>query len=254
MKVISIGALAELSGVSERAIRLYEQHGLLRPQRTEAGRRMFGDADVRRLLNIVALRALGCSLKEITVLSEQGAIDVAKVLGMWAESIAAQQARLADVSQQLKSAMDGITRGEAMPLDELCALLSKVDQNASSAARRALIDRWFSPAEQATWQRVSTKAGVARVGGPQWSRLVRQAESAIERRVQPESAEGARIGAKCVGLLESVQAQVDTGLWNRGATLMQEGELAINSDQAQRMRRVFEWLSRAARHHRTLVR
>jgi DNA-binding transcriptional MerR regulator len=39
MKAVSIGALAELSGVSERAIRLYEQHGLLKPQRTEAGRR-----------------------------------------------------------------------------------------------------------------------------------------------------------------------------------------------------------------------
>jgi DNA-binding transcriptional MerR regulator len=254
MKAISIGALAELSGVSERAIRLYEQHGLLRPQRTSAGRRTFGEEDVRRLLNVVALRALGCSLKEITVLAEQDAIDVARVLGMWTESIAAQQARLADVSQQLKSALDRITRGEAMPLDALCALLSKVDQDASGTARRALIDRWFSPAEQATWQGANAKAGAARVGGPQWSRLVRQVESAIERRVQPESAEGRRIGAKCAALMQPVQAKVDAKLWNRGATLMQEGDLAINSDEAQRTRRVYEWLSCAVKHHRTLVR
>jgi len=224
MKAVSIGELAELSGVSERAIRLCEQHGLLKPQRTEAGRRTFGEADVRRLLNVVALRALGCSLKEISVLAEQEAIDVARVLGMWTESIAAQQARLADLSQRLKSVLEGITRGEAMPLDALCALLSEVDKEASGAARRALIDRWFSPSEQATWQGASARAGAARAGGPQWSRLVKQAESAIERRVQPESAEGRRIGAQCAELMQPVQAKVDAELWNRGAKLMHQGE------------------------------
>lgn len=251
MKAIPIGELARLSGVSERAIRLYEQHGLLQPQRTAAGRRSFSDADVRRLLNIVALRTLGCSLREISGLVQEDAIDVARVLGMWAESIAAQQARLADVGRQVQSALDGISRGEAMPLDALCALLAKVDPAASGAERKALVDRWFSPDEQATWRRAGARLGAARVGGPQWSQLFRKAENAIERRVPPESAEGARIGARCARLMAPAQGQVDAGLWNRGAALMQEGALAGNADEAQRMRRVYDWLSRAVKHHRS---
>ena len=94
MKAMSIDALAELSGMSERAIRLYEQHGLPQPQRTAVGRRTFAEADARRLMNIVALRALGCTLKEITTLAEQHAIDVARVLGMWADRIAAQHLQI----------------------------------------------------------------------------------------------------------------------------------------------------------------
>jgi MerR family redox-sensitive transcriptional activator SoxR len=46
---LSIGQLAERTGLSVSAIRFYEEKGLVHPRRTAGGRREFVRADIRRL-------------------------------------------------------------------------------------------------------------------------------------------------------------------------------------------------------------
>ena len=61
-----IGEVAEQSGMTVEAVRFYERQGLLpRPPRTEAGYRIYADADFRRLLFIRQAQRLGFSLQEI---------------------------------------------------------------------------------------------------------------------------------------------------------------------------------------------
>lgn len=52
-------------GVSNKALRLYEQYGLVSPGRTTAGYRIYGPADMARAAEVVALRALGLSLAQV---------------------------------------------------------------------------------------------------------------------------------------------------------------------------------------------
>ena len=52
-------------GVSNKALRLYEQHGLLLPGRTSAGYRVYGPDEMARAAEVVALRALGLSLAQV---------------------------------------------------------------------------------------------------------------------------------------------------------------------------------------------
>jgi len=56
---------AQRFGVSAKALRLYEQRGLIRPARTAAGWRAYGPKDMARLGDIVALRALGLSMAQM---------------------------------------------------------------------------------------------------------------------------------------------------------------------------------------------
>lgn len=68
-----IGDLAKQTGLSVRALRHYDELGLLRPsERSEAGYRLYAEADVRRLYRIVALRQLDFPLEEIASLLDQG--------------------------------------------------------------------------------------------------------------------------------------------------------------------------------------
>lgn len=77
-----IGELAKETGLSVRALRHYDELGLLSPsQRTEAGYRLYSEPDVRRLYRIVALRELGFPLDEIASLLEEGGIDLAETAG-----------------------------------------------------------------------------------------------------------------------------------------------------------------------------
>lgn len=52
-------------GVSAKALRLYEQRGLVAPVRTEAGWRAYGPDQMARAGEIVALRSLGLSLAQV---------------------------------------------------------------------------------------------------------------------------------------------------------------------------------------------
>jgi cob(I)alamin adenosyltransferase len=61
----TIGELAKMVGVSVRALRHYEDVGLLVPDRSEGGHRRYGASDLARLRQIVALRELGLGLQHI---------------------------------------------------------------------------------------------------------------------------------------------------------------------------------------------
>uniref|UniRef100_UPI0031DE4F28 MerR family transcriptional regulator n=1 Tax=Inquilinus sp. TaxID=1932117 RepID=UPI0031DE4F28 len=52
-------------GVSAKALRLYEQRGLLLPVRSAAGWRAYGPDQMHRAGEIAALRALGFSLAQV---------------------------------------------------------------------------------------------------------------------------------------------------------------------------------------------
>ncbi len=65
-EVLRIGELARLGGTSTDTVRYYERLGLLgSPARTPAGYRVYGDADLGRLLFIRRAKLLGLSLDEI---------------------------------------------------------------------------------------------------------------------------------------------------------------------------------------------
>jgi DNA-binding transcriptional MerR regulator len=65
-KLLRIGELAARTGVSAKALRLYEQRGLLSPcAHSESGYRLYGPEALRRLVRIVVLRRSGFSLAEI---------------------------------------------------------------------------------------------------------------------------------------------------------------------------------------------
>lgn len=60
-----IGELARRTGVSERALRYYEQHGLLAPERRPSGYRAYSDEDVAAVRRIRILLAAGLSTAQI---------------------------------------------------------------------------------------------------------------------------------------------------------------------------------------------
>lgn len=65
----AIGAVAKATGLKIPTIRFYEAEGLIdAPGRTESGRRLYNDADVKRLSFIRHTRALGFELDDIRAL------------------------------------------------------------------------------------------------------------------------------------------------------------------------------------------
>ncbi len=64
-KVITIGVVSELTGLSERQIRYYEERKLVFPQRSPKGNRKYSFADVELLIDIANKREEGVQTFEI---------------------------------------------------------------------------------------------------------------------------------------------------------------------------------------------
>ncbi len=62
---LSVGSAARYLGISEKALRLYERQGLLKPERTPLGWRCYGPLALRRAEEIVRFRQLGLGLADI---------------------------------------------------------------------------------------------------------------------------------------------------------------------------------------------
>ncbi|MBP3041667.1 MerR family transcriptional regulator [Bacillaceae bacterium Marseille-Q3522] len=64
-KVITIGIVSELTGLSERQIRYYEERKLVFPERTKKGNRKYSFSDVETLIEIANKREEGVRTDEI---------------------------------------------------------------------------------------------------------------------------------------------------------------------------------------------
>ncbi|WP_050423810.1 MerR family transcriptional regulator [Bradyrhizobium tropiciagri] len=74
-RFLSPSEAARQLGISAKALRLYEERGLIAPGRTPAGWRAYGPAEMARCAEIVELRALGLGVGEVArILSGDAAI------------------------------------------------------------------------------------------------------------------------------------------------------------------------------------
>lgn len=74
-----IGVAAQLAGVHPQTLRAYEQKGLVIPQRTQGGTRMYSQADIEKLALISQLTEEGINLAGVTRIIElQSRLDDAE--------------------------------------------------------------------------------------------------------------------------------------------------------------------------------
>jgi DNA-binding transcriptional MerR regulator len=114
---------AKRLGVSAKALRLYEQRGLIAPARTAAGWRAYGPDEIARVSEIAALRELGLSLSQVGRVLEGNSECLEPAL-------AAHQAALETRVQQLIDSVDKVRRlradlstGQAPASSELARLV-----------------------------------------------------------------------------------------------------------------------------------
>lgn len=67
--LFKIGELAEALGTTPRTIRLYEELGLISPERTEGGTRLYAKKDLKRMAIALQLGRIGIELETIQKLA-----------------------------------------------------------------------------------------------------------------------------------------------------------------------------------------
>jgi DNA-binding transcriptional MerR regulator len=110
-------------GVSTKALRLYEQHGLVAPARTAAGWRVYGLNEMARLAEIAALRALGLSLAEVARVLEGDIHGLEPALAAHQTALEARIRQLAGVVEKVRGLRTDLAAGRAPAAAELIRLI-----------------------------------------------------------------------------------------------------------------------------------
>jgi MerR family transcriptional regulator, thiopeptide resistance regulator len=139
MTHMTVGDLAQLSGVTVRTLHHYDDIGLLPASgRTPSGYRTYSEADVDRLRAILTYRELGLGLDEVARAISSEADSVA-TLRAARKRLRRRIARLRDIADALDEAIAVETRGETMTPEEKLAVFGDFDPSEHEAEAE---DRW----------------------------------------------------------------------------------------------------------------
>jgi DNA-binding transcriptional MerR regulator len=157
---LSPAETAKRFGTSIKALRLYEEHGLLKPMRTTNGTtgaawRVYGPDQIARLVQILALKRFGLSLAQIgELLDGKDALD--PILAFQERTLVEDGARITRALALIRKARATLASGEVLSIDDLATLAQETVMKKLPAAEELkeimtpFRQKHFTPEENAS--------------------------------------------------------------------------------------------------------
>jgi MerR family transcriptional regulator, thiopeptide resistance regulator len=199
-QVYRVKEFAELAGITVRALHHYDRLGLLKPQRTQAGYRMYSLRDLERLEQIVALRFLGIPLRQIKTLLDRSALDLPDALRLQRRVLEDKRSLLDRAINAIRDAEKAMRPGK--PADT--ALLKKIIEVIEMQDNMNWSKQYYSEEAQAKIEERKAlwspelQERVTR----EWTELFRDVEAAIAQDENPTGPKAQALAARWKKLVE----------------------------------------------------
>ena len=231
-KLWRIGELAKATGLTVRTLHHYDEIGLLTPsERTQAGYRLYGDEDVRRLYEIRALRDLGLPLQEIPSALDG---DPKAVL-----------------ERHLRRVEEDVERGRRLQ-SLLQGILARVDHASGLDYMEAIqamtmMEKYYTPEQLAQLEERRRQLGEDAELQYQrdWDELIATAKAHYENGTDPAAPEMQEVARKWRELIERFTGGDDALLGSLKTMFQQEGP--ERASQGQIDADLMEYVGRAIR-------
>ncbi|NNE22606.1 MAG: MerR family transcriptional regulator [Rhizobiales bacterium] len=120
---LSASQAARQLGVSTKALRLYEQRGLVSPVRTQAGWRTYGPTEMAQAAEIAALRALGLSLAQVAQVLKGDPECLEPALAAHQTALEGQICQLTDQIEKVRSLRASLAQGRTPAASQLASIV-----------------------------------------------------------------------------------------------------------------------------------
>jgi DNA-binding transcriptional MerR regulator len=127
---LSPSEAARRLGVSAKALRLYEQRGLITPIRTAAGWRVYGPDELARVREIRALRELGLSLSQTARVMRGATHELGPALAAHQAILESQIRKIAGAVEKICNLRIDLANGKPPVLGDLTRLLEPTAESA----------------------------------------------------------------------------------------------------------------------------
>lgn len=148
----TVAQTAALLGVTTKALRVYERHGLVTPVRSGAGYRTYGPAQMRRLHQVLALKSFGLSLSRIGACLAGLGDDLKLILEGQEKDLRSRVAALQDALILVAEARTRLASGQNLSMDDLVTLTREIVVTTGKSNWRGslapLFEKYFTAAER----------------------------------------------------------------------------------------------------------
>jgi DNA-binding transcriptional MerR regulator len=195
-----VSDFAEKAGVTVRTLHHYDRLGLLKPSgRTEAGYRLYGERDFARLQQIVTLKFIGLTLKQIKDLLDRGDLDLKSTLSLQRRLLLEKRLQVEAAIQAVEEAERSLQSGLAPDLAALKKIIEVMErQNNMEWAKKYYTEEAQDRiAERARTWTPELQAKVEQ----DWKTLIGEVEAAIAGKVDPSDAKAQALAQRWSELL-----------------------------------------------------
>jgi DNA-binding transcriptional MerR regulator len=153
---LQVGELAKRTGLTVRTLHHYDGIGLLKPSaRSDAGYRLYTQADVARLHAIQALRHLGLSLADVGGMLERGGEGLSDTIARQIRALGHEIAQATELRERLQLLQERLATGDTPDMSDWLSTLSLMTTYAkyfsAEEIRLILSNR---KAQSASWERL----------------------------------------------------------------------------------------------------
>jgi DNA-binding transcriptional MerR regulator len=146
MLLLKVGELARRTGLTVRTLHHYDEIGLLVPSgRSEAGYRLYSQADVQRLHGIQTMRQMGLALNDIGGLLSGEGMAPERIIGQQIRALDQQITQATELRARLTMLRDGLMAGAEPDMGnwlEALALMTTYGKYFSSAELKHIFVNW----------------------------------------------------------------------------------------------------------------
>jgi len=139
---LSPAEAARRLGVSVKALRVYESHGLVKPLRSAAQWRVYGPEEIARLHQVVALKRLGLTLARIAQVLNGRGDSLDGVLDLQERVLSRERVRVDKALEIVRAARAKLASGSTLSVEDLTTLTKETTmaRKVSDEEMKAIFD------------------------------------------------------------------------------------------------------------------
>jgi DNA-binding transcriptional MerR regulator len=186
---------AKLTRVTVRTLHYYDQIGLLEPSfERPNGYRVYTDADLLKLQQIVTLKFMGFSLDEIKRLLASKGYEAAKALKVQSAAVKDEIARLREASRAIDQVLARLEKDGRVPRQKLIKIMEVIQMGED--VKKGWHEKFFSEADLKKFEEVGKNYTPESMAAYQnrWAALIDEVK--LKAGLDPESAEAQDLGKR----------------------------------------------------------
>ncbi len=170
--LLKVGELATRTGLTVRTLHHYDTIDLLKPSaRSDAGYRLYNEADVARLHAIQALRHMGLSLADVGDMLARGGEGLGDTIARQIRALGHEITQATELRARLQLLQDRLAAGSAPDMEDWLSTLSLM----------TTFSKYFSAAE------IKRILDNRKAQGATWERLIVEVQVAVQQQLPPDT-------------------------------------------------------------------